>query len=141
MDRYSYVKKIIALTLTLCLLSSGTAVFAADDSTTITRHTYEDNVYVTRVYIGPEITHIDEDSFLNLHKLWLIQVDEGNPYYSTYANCLYNKDQTKLICFPFALSRTKLPETVREVGLYALKGKCDHVKKKIESAVKKNRGE
>lgn len=141
MNRSSVYTGILFAVLLLCLIFSGTAVFAADNGTQITKHTYENNVYVTRVYIGPEITHIDEDSFLNLHKLWLIQVDEGNPYYSTYANCLYNKDKTRLLCFPFGLSKTMLPDTVTQVSPYALKGKCDHVKKAIENAVKKNQGE
>ncbi|GEM_PF-5324658 len=113
----------------------------ADDTTVVTAATYEQNVYVTRVYIGADVKEIAEDSFVNLHKLWLIQVDEKNPYFSTYGNCLYNKDRTKLLCVPFALTRTQFPDTVTEVGAYALRGRCDHTKALVEKIIKKNKGE
>lgn len=133
----------ILLFTIFCTILCSHPVFAGiktipEDKTKINALTYQENVYVTRVYIGPEITDIAEDSFVNLHKLWLIQVDENNPYYSTYGNCLYNKDKTRLICIPFALTRTMLPNTVTQISPYALKGRCDHAKRTILGVIENN---
>lgn len=131
-------KKIIAL-LALELIIINSIYAYADEVTKVDALTYQSNVYVHRVYIGPEVTEIADNSFVNLHDLWLISVDENNPNYSTYANCLYNKDKTRLICFPFALSWTKIPSSVVEIAPYALRGQCDHVRRRVENAVKRNR--
>lgn len=123
----------------LFLILINNAVYAADNK--IDGLTYYNNVYVTRVYIGPEITEISEDAFVNLHRLFLISVDESNPNYSSYANCLYNKDKTKLLCMPFALSYTEIPDSVVEMSHYALRGKCAHVRRQVEKIIKRNKGE
>lgn len=130
------------LLISIFVIQMAVNVMAAEpDNTRITAHTYESNVYVTRIYIGADVKEIAEDSFVNLHRLWLIQVDEKNPYYSAYGNCLYNKDKTKLLCIPFALTRTQFPDTVTEVGTYALKGRCDHTRRIVDRVIKKNKGQ
>ncbi len=50
--------------------------------------------------IPASVTTIEEFAFYNSHHLYNINVDKDNPNYMSEDGVLFNKDQTKLICFP-----------------------------------------
>lgn len=58
---------------------------------------------------------------MNFEKLLAVTVDEDNPNYSSLDGVLYNKDRTRLICYPGGKDDTAfvIPDTVTTVGAYA----------------------
>lgn len=57
----------------------------------------------------------------NFTKLLAVTVDENNPAYSSLDGVLYNKDRTRLICYPGGKADTSfvIPDTVTTIGAYA----------------------
>lgn len=95
------------------------------------------------VKIHKDVSEIELCTFNDCSSLVSIKVDPGNPYFSSYNGVLYNKEKTRLICFPkgkdvgvnistkveiidpYAFSMCtnlrdiKLPKSVRVIGDYA----------------------
>jgi len=130
---------IIAVMLLVYSCVTPASVYAIDkDPNHITRLTYNMKVRITSITIGPNITSIETGSFNNLHELSSLTVDEGNKYYSSYDNCLYDKNKTKLICFPQGVSAANIPNTVVEILPGALVGKSRTLKRAVKAAVTAN---
>ena len=65
------------------------------------------------VTIGKGVTSIDNKVFYWCNKLASIQIDENNQTYSSYSNCIYNKDGTTLyLCAENATEVTILDSTI-----------------------------
>ena len=118
------------------LIISSSNVSAAD-IIEITGATFS-NWYITSVNIGTNVSSISTDAFSNLHDLQKITVSKNNKHYSSYGNCLYDKDKTELICFPQALDGANIPNTVTSVAPGALEGKPASFRKKVEEVVAGN---
>lgn len=71
---------------------------------------------------------IEGEPFYGCSSLLKIAVDAEDPNYSNYDDCLYNKDQTVLICCPGGKSSVKFPSTVKEVAQYGFAGNTDSLK-------------
>lgn len=117
----------------------GIAKPKPEDSDTIITAGKMTNYYVTRITIGPEITQIADGAFINLHRLKSITVSPNNPYYSSYSNCLYNKDKTELLCVPMGLSAAQFPSTMKEINRYALKGHSAAFNRSVRDIAEQNR--
>ncbi len=121
-------------------------VFAYTDTDTYAGQTTEingrtfTNYYITSLNIGPEITDISPDAFVNLHDLKKITVSEGNSKYCSFCNCLYDKEKTELICIPQGLSGASIPNTVKKISPYALEGRSPSFRRTVEKIVEKNSG-
>lgn len=71
---------------------------------------------------------IEGEPFYGCSSLLKIVVDAEDPNYSNYDDCLYNKDQTVLICCPGGKSSVKFPSTVKEVAQYGFAGNTKSLK-------------
>lgn len=133
--------KIAAVLLSFAIAFGLAAEARASGNTSIDALTFKKNPDVTTIHIGSEVNSITSDAFKGLFKLRSITVSEKNPYYSSYSNCLYNKNKTELLCFPPALSGAKIPATVTSIGENALLGVGPELKKQIINAVNSQTGD
>ena len=116
-------------------ISSDAAVLTSIDANTFKGH-YD----IVQVRVGSDVMEISEMAFMNMLNLRSITVSENNPYYSSYSNCLYNKDQTVLLCYPQALTGAYIPDTLTEIAPYALHGVNEDIKQQIRDLVVSDEG-
>ncbi len=107
----------------------------AEGLTQIDSTTFLSNTSISTIHIGSDVSEISSSAFRGLMNLKSITVSDKNPYYSSYSNCLYDKAQTTLLCFPAALSGAYIPETVTTIGENALHGVGDSLKTEIRAVV------
>lgn len=107
----------------------------ASGITQIDSSTFRGSPNITTIHIGSDVTDISSNAFRGLMALKSITVSENNSFYTSYSNCLYNKDKTELLCFPAALTGANIPETVTSIGKNALYGVSDSLKEEIRSVV------
>ena len=71
--------------------------------------------YLRNVYIPATVESIGEYAFENNECLKQFLVDSGNQYYSSVDGLLYDKEQTRLVSFPYGKEGTvHIPSTVKE---------------------------
>lgn len=58
------------------------------------------NTQLNKIYISGTTEIIGENAFENIKTLEIIQVEENNPYFESYNNCLYTKGKKELILIP-----------------------------------------
>ena len=104
--------------------------------TKIDSMTFRKNPDITTIHIGSDVTEITSGAFRCLMNLRSITVSENNPFYTSYSNCLYNKDMTELLCFPAALDGAMIPSSVTTIDEYALYGLGNELKEEIRAVVK-----
>lgn len=129
---------IVSLLVPVLSLSMISDCHAAGKDTTLHASFFK-NRNITTVNIGSDIDSIDEDAFNNLHLLTKITVSPKNTKYCSYDNCLYNKNKTRLICFPQGLNAANIPNTVVDLSPYALKGKSAGIKKSVKDTINSNK--
>ncbi len=129
-DVFYYNKSLTEITLPDGLEKIGSEAFAESGITKINlpeglkeigyRAFY--NTPLTEIYIPASVEKIDYLAFgTETRTLEKITVDENNPYFTSLDGVLYNKDMTKIICYPSGkkdLAFT-LPESVKTVGEFA----------------------
>ena len=101
--------------------------------TKLDSHSMRPNNNVMGIHIGEGIESVASDTFRNQVNLKFIEVAPGNPYFTSFSYCLYDRDMTTLICFPQALDKADIPGSVTKINQYALYG----VEPEISTAVKK----
>ncbi len=132
------IKKSIALVAAAVVmaLSAAPATQAlAAGPTTINATTFRGNTEISTIHIGSDVTEITSGAFRGLMRLRSITVSKNNPFFTSYSNCLYNKDMTELICFPAALTGAMIPESVVSIRENALYGVGDSLKDQIRSVI------
>ena len=80
-------------------------VWQPDESvlvTSVERYTVQNDEYLEEIYIGADVTNIDECAFVYCKNLKGIYVDDANEYYTDVDGVLYTKDMTLLLLFPVA---------------------------------------
>ena len=124
----------------VCLIIFFAGVFAvqAAELKRLDEGIWTDSDNIIGLHIGPEVEEIADNTFINQIELKSIQVSEDNPNYSSFSNCLYNKDKTVLICMPQALRGMQLPETVTSLNWYALYGVDWRLANEIRDGIWKN---
>lgn len=79
------------------------------------------NCKIKQINIGSKVSHIADGAFYNATKLETILVYGDNLDYYTIDGVLFNRDVTKLICYPKgkSVSYYYIPDTVNIIGDYA----------------------
>ncbi len=109
---------------------------SAKEMTKISGTTFRKNTSVATIHIGSDVTDISSNAFKGLVNLQSITVSENNIFFTSYSNCLYNKNMTELICFPAALQGALIPDTAVSIRENALYGVNDTLKEQIKSVIK-----
>ena len=65
-----------------------------------------------------EVSYIGEGAFFGSDNLNQFIVSDSNEFFSAEGGVLFNKDKTKLICYPSARNNYVVPETVIEISSY-----------------------
>ena len=133
--------KIAAVIVSFAMVLGATVSVRASGTKEIDGLTFSKNPEITTVHIGSDVTSITSDAFKGLFKLRSVTVSENNPYYSSFSDCLYNKNKTVLLCFPPALSGAKIPASVTSIGENALLGVGTELKNQIIAVVNSQAGE
>lgn len=132
--KYTVISLAIAiLTVLLCPLR----VEAGNDPTKIERGTFT-SPYIATIKISADVTDIEYGSFNNLQHLVAIDVAKGNENYSTYNGCLYNKDQTLLICIPQGIAKTSISPKAVRLAPCALTGHSASFRRQVKDAIAAN---
>lgn len=76
---------------------------------------------IKKVSIGESINSIGYGAFANCTSLKEIEISNSNTEYTSYDNIIFNKDKTKLICYPSGKTEEKytVPNTVNELESYS----------------------
>ena len=83
-------------------------------------YTYSSSYFpkINTINIGSNLTNLDNDVFYNCVDLKAINVDDNNISFSSDNGVLFNKDKTKILCFP--LDKTdkeySIPKTITTIG-------------------------
>ena len=77
---------------------------------------------LTSVFLPSSLRYLTDGEWAGCKKLSKISVHADNPVLSSRNGILYDKEKTKLLCFPAACEKTSfiVPETVREIAPSAL---------------------
>ncbi len=139
------MKKTVFIVLSILFLISGiTGLYEARAETDgpaltiLDNHSMRPNNNVTGIHIGEGVESIASDTFRNQINLKYIEVAAGNPYFSSFSYCLYDKDMTTLICFPQALDKAEIPGSVTKINQFALYGVEPEIKEAVKEAIKEN---
>lgn len=68
------------------------------------------------VYIPACVEAIGSEAFIHCNGLISIEVEEGNPFFSSYQGALYNKQQSCIIKVPAGKKEFSIPTSVSEIG-------------------------
>lgn len=71
---------------------------------------------VRMVHLPASLTSLGSESFMHCYRLESIEVDAGNPLYSSYEGALYNKERSLLILVPEGKKEYSIASSVREIG-------------------------
>jgi len=129
------VTKVVAFTLSFVIAFCEPVNAKAKEITDIDALTFRKDQDVTTIHIGSDVKSITSDAFKGLFKLRSVTVSKNNPFYSSFSDCLYNKNKTELLCFPPALSGAEIPSTVTSIGDNALVGVDSKLKDRIISVI------
>lgn len=79
---------------------------------------------IKKIFIPDSIMSIGYCAFGGCTSLNEIVIDENNTEYVTDNNVIYNKNKTKLVCYPSGLENTKfiIPDFVTSLEMYAFSG-------------------
>lgn len=126
--------KVLIVSLLLCLFLVNPVTSYAS-GVKVTKDTFGSNESIHTVQIGYDVTDIEDGSFSDLKNLSKIEVDNKNPYYSTYDGCLYNKDFTKLLCVPQGRSSVLILYSTKSYAEHALDGMSQERKDRLITAI------
>ncbi len=110
----------------------------SEKQTVLNAHSIRPNNLLTGVHIGEDITKIANNTFVNQIQLRYIEVADGNPYFSSFSYCLYDKDQTTLLCFPQAMMKAEIPGTAVAMDSRALHGVNEKLAAKVKEVLRAN---
>lgn len=76
---------------------------------------------LTDITIPSSVANIGNEVFYDCASLTSINVDDANKYFCSVDGILFNKDMTKLLCFPAKNAQTSydIPDSVTDIGAYA----------------------
>ena len=124
---------IVIMVLAVLLIPAAKA--GAASPTMIDSSTFRRATSISTIHIGSDVEEITAEAFRGLMSLRSITVSENNPYFTSYSNCLYNKDMTELLCFPPALKGAMIPSTAVSIRENALYGVDEKLKAQIKQVI------
>ena len=107
---------------------SLTSIAIPDSVTSIKMGAFENCDSLITITIPDSVESIVTDAFYNCNSLTSITVDSNNAKYSDIDGILFNKDKTKLICYPEGKKDTSyvIPDSVESIGYEAFYD-CDNL--------------
>ncbi len=122
------VVMVCAMLFTLCIMNISAEKYeyltytVLDGEVTITDCDYwTTSVEIPNEIAGYPVTSIGENTFSSCRSLTNITVDSNNQYYSSENGIFYDKEKTKLICYPAKKEDTSytIPDSVTNIETYA----------------------
>ena len=129
------LRKVLGLGLAVVLMATTTISSKASGFQKLDATTFKSDYRITSIHIGSDVSEISDYAFRNLNNLKSITVSENNPYFTSYSNCLYDKEMTELVCFPPALSGAVIPASVVTIRNNALHGVADGIKQQVRDVI------
>lgn len=94
-----------------------TSIDVGDGVTALSEYMFRDCTSLTNITIGSSVTEIEQFAFYGCPSLASITVDENNPSFASHDGILYDKEKTKILYTPPAISGTvTIPATVTSGG-------------------------
>lgn len=126
---------ILATSLSFAYFCNAFAIKATgfSESIVITSDSFSRNA--TSVKISKYVDTIEDGAFSDFKNLKSIEVDQGNPFFSSFDGCLYDKDFTTLICIPRNTISVKVMPTVISCYIHALDGLSDSRRSYVEDII------
>ena len=107
-----------------CIPASGVEEISIEDGVTTIDSNLQFSVNVKKINISRSITKINTAAFMYCYDLQSIKVDSENGKYMSEKGILYNKDMTRILCYPAGIKDTEffVPDTVKTIGDFAFYG-------------------
>ncbi len=105
-----------------CHCSELESVVLSDSLISIGDYAFYGDSSLSNIEISRNVTQIGDHAFAYCNKLKSIPVEEGNTHFCSEEGILYNKDMTKIVCYPAGktdISQFNIPDGVTEVGVSA----------------------
>ena len=105
-----------------CHCSELESVVLPDSLISIGDYAFYGDSSLSNIEISRNVTQIGDHAFAYCNKLKSIPVEEGNTHFCSEEGILYNKDMTKIVCYPAGktdISQFNIPDGVTEVGVSA----------------------
>ena len=101
-----------------------TSIIIPDTVTSIEERAFYCCSEMTSIFIPASVSSIGNNAFGNCSKLSEITVSNDNKYYTSKEGVLFDKNMSKLICYPEGKEVTSytIPESVTSLEPYALQG-------------------
>ena len=104
-----------------CIPASGVEEISIEDGVTTIDSNLQFSVNVKKINISRSVTKINTAAFMYCYDLQSIKVDSENGKYMSEKGILYNKDMTRILCYPAGIKDTEffVPDTVKTIGDFA----------------------
>ena len=101
-----------------CIKIPTTVSFAGNDYKVVRigAGAFYNQTSVKSVHIPVSLTAIGSESFMHCYGLTSIEVDNGNPAYSSYEGALYDKSRSRLIFVPAGKTEYKILSGIKEIS-------------------------
>ena len=107
-----------------CIPASGVEEISIEEGVTTIDSNLLFSGNVKKINIPKSVTKIDAAAFMYCYDLQSINVDSENDRYMSEKGILYNKDMTRILCYPAGIKDTEffVPDTVKTIGDFAFYG-------------------
>ena len=107
-----------------CIPASGVEEISIEDGVTTIDSNLQFSVNVKKINISRSVTKINTAAFMYCYDLQSIKVDSENGKYMSEKGILYNKDMTRILCYPAGIKDTEffVPDTVKTIGDFVFYG-------------------
>ena len=118
--------------------SSLETVVLSDSLISIGDYAFYGDSLLSNIEIPKNVAKIGDDTFSYCNRLKSILVEEGNAIFCSKDGILYNKEMTKILCYPAGktdISQFNIPDGVTEIGVSAFRNCRSLTAIKIPSSV------